>query len=50
MVFILKEAAPAIGMALNRVRFVGALLYFGGHSSSKITLSNSHFEATLRPV
>ena len=42
---ILREA-PVVGMALNGVTFVSALLYFGGHLSSRIALSNIHFEAS----
>ena len=44
---VILEEAPTIGMALNQVTFMGALLYFGGHLSSSVTLNNSHFEASL---
>ena len=44
---VILEEAPTIAMALNQVTFMGAILYFGGHLSSSVTLNNSHFEASL---
>ena len=41
------QEAPVIAMTLNRVTFVGAGLWFGGHLLSTITISNCRIEASL---
>ena len=43
---VLREA-PVVGMRVDGVTFIGAVLRFGGHLSSNIMLNNTKFEASI---